>query len=803
MSKVSIIGGAACVAALVFLAACGGGGSRASTPSQPPVLPGPGPQPPLPPPPPPPPTTPPPDPAPGGRFPLMFVTQVAISGTDFARITGTFANHDPGNANDTPRGGDLMIAYPKADGTFDLRNLTREAGFGMKDPNTPETASCAANMVAVREPAVSWDASKALVSMVVGCGADKHWQIFEVEGLLQGQTAKFTHLDQPEEFNNISPIYSPEGDSGTEFIIYSSDMSWHGRDAKHLKCLDEYEEKRSTCGLFKLDRAGEVTNLDPSPSGSFTPTIDSFGRVIFTRWDHMENDQQEEDNNHKLDLFNWVSEAPGATTERFTLATKQVQSVFPERKFAAEDGFAQHEQKPFLMWQINVDGTGAETLNHFGRQEFKFIRAARSGDARQKLGLRDNNSAGVGGNNVDAFRFLREDPRTPGRYFALLSPEFGTCSGGAVVTIDSAPDVLPKDMEISYITSPDTYDADSKMLFRSPMGASNGEIWASASTSHKLVDFKVTGCDYRLARLVKQGEFFVPGGNVTAGAGLQRILDGKTETLWEWDVVEVRARDNKPAPALEPPLEAGEMNAFEAVFGVGNGQKGLTAFRAFLKKNKLALAVVRNVTWREQSDFQQPFNLSVPSLTDPKVTTKRTNSTVDMLAIDHLQIFTGQQLRGTDGDSELGSAKNYRRVLAQPAQEIQVQDNTGTNTRRNVNVPAAPGVAPASVKISTVDGSVAFIVEANRPTAWQSINSAEPGDPVLRTDGRVRERYWIGFQPGEIRMCPACHGGLDQDKAQNGKTFAELKALGNKPDTKTDALVELLTYYKATFFTGF
>ena len=36
-----------------------------------------------------------------------------------------------------------------------------------------------------------------------------------------------------------------------------------------------------------------------------------------------------------------------------------------------------------------------------------------------------------------------------------------------------------------------------------------------------------------------------------------------------------------------------------------------------------------------------------------------------------------------------------------------------------------------------------------------------------------------------------------------GKTFAELKALGNKPDTKTDALVELLTYYKATFFTGF
>ena len=55
------------------------------------------------------------------------------------------------------------------------------------------------------------------------------------------------------------------------------------------------------------------------------------------------------------------------------------------------------------------------------------------------------------------------------------------------------------------------------------------------------------------------------------------------------------------------------MNAFESVFGAGNGQKGLNAFRAFLKQNKLALAVVRNVTWREHTDLQQPFNLSVPA----------------------------------------------------------------------------------------------------------------------------------------------------------------------------------------------
>ena len=169
-----------------------------------------------------------------------------------------------------------------------------------------------------------------------------------------------------------------------------------------------------------------------------------------------------------------------------------VQSVFPERKFAAENGFAPHEQKPFLPWQLNVDGTGAEERSTISaaRNSSSFGRRAPipiepdpdTGELPPKLGLQDNNSAGIGGNNVDAFRFLREDPRTPGRYLAVLSPEFGTCSGGAVVTIDSAPDVLPKDVKIEYVTSPNTYGQDSKTLFRSPMAGSNGELWASVST---------------------------------------------------------------------------------------------------------------------------------------------------------------------------------------------------------------------------------------------------------------------------------------------------------------------------------
>ena len=96
-------------------------------------------------------------PAPNGRFPLLFVAQVPIKKDtfDIEHINAIFSNHVT-LPDFAPRGGDLMIAYPKADGTFDLRNLTREAGFGMKksDPSTLETAACGENMVAVREPSM-------------------------------------------------------------------------------------------------------------------------------------------------------------------------------------------------------------------------------------------------------------------------------------------------------------------------------------------------------------------------------------------------------------------------------------------------------------------------------------------------------------------------------------------------------------------------------------------------------------------------------------------------------------------------
>jgi cytochrome c553 len=52
--------------------------------------------------------------------------------------------------------------------------------------------------------------------------------------------------------------------------------------------------------------------------------------------------------------------------------------------------------------------------------------------------------------------------------------------------------------------------------------------------------------------------------------------------------------------------------------------------------------------------------------------------------------------------------------------------------------------------------------------------------------GVVRERYWLSFQPGEIRVCSSCHGVNTQDQSK-----AEIAT--NSPQ----ALLQLLQAWKA------
>ena len=216
--------------------------------------------------------------------PVMFVTQVPTAGDIFAGRLAAFANHMT-DMTSVPRGGDLMIRYP--DGS--LRNLTKEAGFGMEGRQ-------GANAIAVREPTVHWDGKKAVFSMLVGAptrqyeGINVRWQLYEVTNLAQGQVAVITKVaGQPTAYNNVSPLYASD-----DRILFASDRPRTG-EAHLYPQLDEYESTPTLVGLYSLTPAsGELRLLNHTPSGAFSPTIDSYGRVIFTRWDHLQRDQQAE-----------------------------------------------------------------------------------------------------------------------------------------------------------------------------------------------------------------------------------------------------------------------------------------------------------------------------------------------------------------------------------------------------------------------------------------------------------------------------------------------------------------------------
>src|SRR5881628_206392 len=120
--------------------------------------------------------------------PILFVTQVPqpleannnVVSNVFLGVGAGFGNHLADTLH-CPRGGDLWLR--KKDGT--LLNLTRSLGYGVAGAQHT-------NGIAVREPNLHWDGTRALFSMVVGAPCDAadagafFWQLYEVTGLPNG-----------------------------------------------------------------------------------------------------------------------------------------------------------------------------------------------------------------------------------------------------------------------------------------------------------------------------------------------------------------------------------------------------------------------------------------------------------------------------------------------------------------------------------------------------------------------------------------------------------------------------------------
>ncbi len=679
--------------------------------------------------------------------PILFVTQVPIRG-DFTSIGSTFGNH-LASLQSVGRGGDLWIRY--TDGT--LKNLTLAAGYGSASGFQGN------NAIAVRDPSPHWSGTKAIFSMVVGGAAQRYeyetyyWQMYEITGLGAAETPVITKVpNQPANANNVSPIYGTD-----DKILFTTDRP-RGGQAHLYPQRDEYERAYVVSGLWRLDPTnGALELLNHAPSGDFTPTIDSFGRVVFTQWDHLQRDQladadenagtgQNCDSGGDYGSIDFDSESSHGH-----VTTGVLSEVFPEPRSCRGDLLAGtnlvgHGFNHFFPWTIEENGTGGETLNHIGRHELHgYIPAAIDDDPNVEEFY--GQYARFNPRRIDNLFQIEEDPTTPGRYYGVDAPEFYTHASGQIVSIDAPPSTDADHMAVTYVTHRDTAGstatANHSGHYREPTPLTNGTVVVvhtdDTSTESGSGGPLASSYEFRLKTLTSGANGYqVAGTTLTSGITKQLSywdpdnLVSFNGTLWELNPVELRVRT---PPSRTPPALAAPEQAMLAAAGVT--EQELTNY---LVSHDLALAVIRSATTRDDFDLQQPFNLRVPG--GGVQTIGKSGKIYD---IAFLQIFQGDLVRGTTGTNASTTPQAGRRVLARALHDTWSQASNASHTG-----------PVASVAVES-DGSIAAFVPARRAMTWQLTDPA--GVPV------VRERYWVTFQPGEIRVCGSCHGASSLDQA--------------------------------------
>lgn len=756
--------------------------------------------------------------------PILFVTQVP-TGYDFVNMTvsSPFANHLPTTLA-APRGGDLMLMST----TGALRFLTQEAGYGSSGGGVLMTGNQA---IAVRDPAVYWDASKAIFSMVVGAPANigdaepYSWRLYEITNLQQvlaGQAPimQLVANQPPPPFNNIEPNYLSDGS-----IVFVSDRPRNGAAALY-PILDEYHGQPANSGLWRLDPAsGALSLLENTPSGSFGPFVDSFGRLVFSRWDHLNQDLNNDPATSPptgITPFDYASEAANA-------ATGVAVDIYPEPiHSAAGSNLNGFEINQFFPWTANQDGSNEEILNHIGRHELKQTFARSYTNDPNLINFDASASGRANSRAIDNLFQIREDPTTPGRYVGVDGVEFYMHHAGQIVAVNAASPPAPPTLlnanavTVTYITDRQTstpfFSGASYPYnighFRDPLPMTDGTLVAAFAntpgiegaagplplppSTYQFHLYTLTAVSQNGAtEYVPAASPLIPAGIAKSGlqynyasniAGQPSGTVNYTGALWELQPVEIVARPAPPSTTQASLAGTPEQMVFDA-FNLTHPANGVSVaqMQQFLQRQNLALVVIRNATSRDRADQQQPYNLAVPG----GVTTISDMPAYlgpPLYCIDRMQFFEADQVRGFyPSAGTIASALPGRRPLARPLNDAGALSN---------NMPGDIG-APGSQFIAA-DGSVALFVPANRPMVWQSLSpstacgtSPQPANAVV-----VRERYWIDFQPGEIRACNSCHGVNQHNQA--GQT-----APANPPQ----ALADLLAWWKlhgdAIFGDGF
>ena len=697
--------------------------------------------------------------------PIVFVTQPPIPrelnssvANTFLSVVTIFGNQqaDPAHA---ARGGDLWLLTTNTS----LVNLTRRAGFGT---NGVQHGSG----IDVRDPAIHWTGKKVLFSMVVGAPTNAidttvfYWQLYELTNLdavIANTNTKPVIVkvpNQPTNYNNVTPTYATDGR-----LIFMSDRAYNNQAYLYPQ-LDEYKGQPTVTGTYNLDPlTGDLRMIEHTPSGAFNPIVDSFGRLLVTRWDHLSQDPLAASDRLGKSLngsFNFLTEAAASLTQSTNLL-----ETFPEpRKF--DTNYTQQlnvsgvDFNLFFPWQMDQDGGDEELLNHAGRHELQTsLPQSFLGDTNLVTftNLAQRAASGVLAANTNflfAFFQIAEDLRTNGLYWGVQASDIsifgGTHSAGQIVTLAGGPTVNPTNMVVRNVTSPDTASPSGSGpdhpnnigLFRNPLPLTDGQVIAVFTPLTTSLNFGYdtnTGSaamptsqyHFRLVTLTNALPFWTTNQFLTGGIMSTSIFwDGATlvtnsAAQWELQPVEVRAR-NIPVPTKSAvgPIE-------QAVFASENVD--LATFQADLAQRNLALCISRDVTARDAADKQQPYNLRVPGGVSSIANSGQTYD------ITHLQFLQADFLRGyTNGLN--GQTQAGRRILAVPL-----------HATTNVNYASSKTNAPLGGTEILSDGSQATFIPANRAVTWQ-LTGTNNNDSV------VKERYWLSFKPGEIRTCANCHG---------------------------------------------
>lgn len=717
-------------------------------------------------------------------YPIVFVTNVPV--VSMLSQLNAFGNHGTSIVDSIP-GGDLYIRYQ--DGG--IKNITESAGFGVPSSEIQEGAK----PISVRQPTVHWSGNKVIFSMMLGGpkerfdrASERRWQIYEAVGLGQYDVVSIRKVpNQPTKYNNFSPVYGANDD-----IFFVSDAPLYGMKHTYPQ-LDEYESTPTNTGIWKIDvKTNKVSMIQHAPSGSFDLYVDSFGRIVFTKWDHLKRDQQADADRYENGIyraFDFPNENPEAKRTAFPefdetgklIADKNgvLYELFPEARAAQDPTKDPNESinnlNQFFVWQINEDGSEEETINHVGRHEF-------GGSYMPPVFLDDPNLSELIPNysantkmretfsgNAGIFQ-IKEDIDRPGTYLGTYAEEFGREASGRIIEFTLPPGKNPEDVVVKdYTNSTLDFFPDRSSIklpsmtghYRNPIRLSDKSIVVSHTPEFRLNADDSTDPGTTRPRYIFQLKKLRPnptGTDMIAGApltgGIIKHVRWWTDAekpkeylgpLNEVDPVELRPRP-RPTPKLMAthPIEKSVLDEE----GIDEAE-----LKNWMKEKKLALIVSRNVTMRDRADVSQPYNLRVPGGVS---NIPKSGKVYD---ISKLQFMQGELTRSYQ-------KQDGRRVYSRPV-------------RNNLTHPDIEKFysGKGSVELG-LDGSMAAFVPAGRALSWQLV------DPNGKSV--IRERVWVSFAPGEIRTCASCHG-------VNSLTHNKLPEPTNKPE----ALRNLIKNWKS------